>query len=48
MFSLDRGIPLKVDLESVNLVFMLRTSEEETEEKQADIQFVWEYQYAGR
>ncbi|MCX6646783.1 MAG: PDZ domain-containing protein [bacterium] len=48
MFSLDRGIPLKVDLKSENLVFMLRTSEEETEEKQADIHFVWEYQYAGR
>jgi len=48
MFSLDRGIPLKIDLESEDLVFTLRMSDEESEEKPADIHFVWEYQYMGR
>ena len=47
-FSLDRGIPLKIDLVSEDLVFTLRMSDEDTEEKRADIHYVWEYQYAGR
>ena len=47
-FSLDRGIPLKIDVASEDLIFLLAMSDEDVEEKEAALHFVWEYQYAGR
>jgi membrane-associated protease RseP (regulator of RpoE activity) len=46
-FSLDRGIPLKVDLTSVDLVFTIKTNEDESEERPAEFHYIWEYQYSG-
>lgn len=47
-FSTDRGIPLKVDVQSEELVFTLTYANEETEEREVELHIIWEYQYAGR
>jgi len=48
-FSIERGIPLKIDLTSEELVFTLSAlNSEEIQEREADIHFVLEYQYEGR
>jgi len=47
-FSLDRGIPLKTDLNSENLVFTLTNSTGEQETREVDIRIVLEYRYGGR
>jgi membrane-associated protease RseP (regulator of RpoE activity) len=44
-FSLSRGIPLKTDVTSADLVFTLTNAQGETEEKEAYIQLVMEYQH---
>ena len=47
-FSTDRGIPLKVDVQSEELVFTLTYPNEETEEREVELHIIWEYQYSGR
>ncbi|MFH1676374.1 MAG: PDZ domain-containing protein [bacterium] len=47
-FSIVRGIPLKVDLSSEELVFILTDSEGNAEDRPADIHYVYEYQYGGK
>jgi len=47
-FSIARGIPMRVDLASEDLVFTLTNAEGETEERPADIHIVLEYKWGGR
>jgi len=47
-FSIERGIPLKIDLVSNDLVFTLTNPEGEEVQREADIHIVMEYQYGGR
>ncbi len=43
-FSIERGIPLKVEITGQDLVFVLST-DEESEEREPDLHLVFEYQY---
>jgi len=47
-FSMDRNIPLKIDLISDDLVFVLTNAEDEEEVREADLHIIMEYQYGGR
>jgi hypothetical protein len=47
-FSLDRDIPLKVDLISDDLVFTLTNADGEEDVREADLHIIFEYQYGGR
>ena len=47
-FSMERGIPLKIDLISEDLVFILTNSDGEEDTREADMHIVMEYQYGGR
>ena len=46
-FSAERGIPMKIDVESEDLKFTLTNPEGESEERAADLHIVLEYQYSG-
>ena len=43
-FSIERGIPLKVEITGQDLLFVLST-DEESEEREPDLHLVFEYQY---
>lgn len=46
-FSLEKGIPLKIDLVSQDLRFVLTDAEGNSDERVADIHYVMEYEYGG-
>jgi hypothetical protein len=46
-FSLDSGVPLKVDLTSTDLIFTLTNAQGETEERPASMHITLEFQHAA-
>ena len=43
-FSLEEGLPLKVELTSENLAFTLTDAEGKTEERRPEVRLIFEYQ----